>query len=192
MRIDAADFFQQAVGHHLIHAAVDAVVEFLAVAGQSHLDDTEGAGLDLLGAEGCVGFPRHVADFEGMDDTLGVFQVNYLVVFGIKQAEFGAEAVEAFLFVAVEHQCARLIVYGRDVVDAFADGIHIHHGTAGQYDDFFFFEQLFKKFHDFRFVLGGAVVIGQAQRAHHVVLHPPELFFGRGGGTYLQLCVQLT
>ena len=113
-------------------------------------------------------------------------------VFRIKQAKLGTEAVEAFLFVAVEHQCARLIVYGRDVVDAFADGIHIHHGTAGQYDDFFFFEQLFKKFHDFRFVLGGAVVIGQAQRAHHVVLHPPELFFGRGGGTYLQLCVQLT
>ena len=36
------------------------------------------------------------------------------------------------------------------------------------------------------------VVVGKAQRAYHVVLHPPELFFGRSGGTYLQVGIQLT
>ena len=86
MRVDPLRFFQQTVRHHLVHAAVDAVVEFGAVARQAHLDDAEGALLVCLRAEGGVGAPRHVADFQGVDDTLRVLQVHDAVVFGVHQA----------------------------------------------------------------------------------------------------------
>ena len=99
MRVDALRLVQQAVRHHLVHAAVDAVVEFGAVAGEAHLDDTEGAFFLGLRAEGGVGASRHVADFQGVDDALGVFQIDDAVVFGVHQAELGAEVLQAFRFV---------------------------------------------------------------------------------------------
>ena len=49
--IHASGFFQEAVLHHDVHPSVDAVVEFLAVAGQPHFDDVERS---FLGATGAV------------------------------------------------------------------------------------------------------------------------------------------
>ena len=172
MGIDAAGFFQQSVGHHLVDTAVDAVVEFLTIPGQTHLDNAEGTLFSLPGAEGSISLARHVADFEGVDDTFGILQVHNLIVFGIEQTKLGTQTFEAFFFVAAQHQRARFAVDGRNVIDAFADGVDIHHGTSSQHYGIFFLEQGFEQFYDFGFVLSGTVVVGQSQCTHKIVFHP--------------------
>ena len=82
-------------------------------------------------------------------------------------------------------------IYGRDVVNAFAYGIHVHHGTAGQEYDFVPGIELLKKLQYFGFILGGAVIVGQLQGADEVMPYPLQLFRGRGGRTDFQVGVKL-
>ena len=60
-----AGFLKEAIGHHLVHAPVDAVEEVGALTAQAELDDAEGALLVRLGAEAGERLPRLVADLQG-------------------------------------------------------------------------------------------------------------------------------
>ena len=130
LRIHLLRLFKQSFLHHLVHTAVDALVEFFAGACESYLNDAEGAGFLLLFAEGGVGLACHHTDLEGMHHATGILLVDNLVVFRVALAELFAEASESFHQQALLQRVARLVVDGRNVVDAIADGVDIHHAAT--------------------------------------------------------------
>ena len=54
-RIESAHLVEQAILHHHVHAPVDSLKEFLTLAAQPNLDDTERTRLALLGQERRIG-----------------------------------------------------------------------------------------------------------------------------------------
>ena len=183
--------FHQPLLHHLLHALVDAAVERLAFAAQTHLDDAKGALLDRCRAETAVGTPRHVADLQRMDDALGVLQVHGAVVVGVEQTQLVAEAVESFSLVAVEQRAARLLIHGGDVVNPLADGIDVHHRTAGEQHGVVGGEEIVEQLQHLLFVAGGAVVVRELQGAHQVVLDAGQLLGGGGSSANGQVGIEL-
>lgn len=191
VRIDAAHFVQQSVGHHLIHPAVNTVVKFLPVTRQANLDNAERPGLRLPGAEGGVGLAGHITDFEGMDDALGILQVDNAVVFGVEQAQLGTQAVEALRLVLTQHQGARFGIDRGDVVNTLAHGVDVHHGTTREQHHLVLRPEGVEQLQYIGFVLGGAIIVGQLQRAHKVMLHPTQLFGCGRCCAYLEVGIEL-
>ena len=121
-----------------------------------------------------------------------VLQVYDFVVFRVQQFQFGTEVLQTFRFVFVQHKPAGFGIYGRNVVNAFAYGIYVHHGAAGQEYDLVPGIELLKKLQYFGFILGGTVIVGQLQCAYKVMPYPLQLFRGRGGRTDLQIGIKLS
>ena len=87
--VHALGFFQKSFLHHFVYSPVDAVVEFLTVSCEAYLDDAERTFLLALSAEGSVGFSGQVSDFEGMNHSFRIFQINDVVIFRVEEFQFG-------------------------------------------------------------------------------------------------------
>ena len=178
--IYAACLLDEAVGDHLVDTAVDAVVELLALAAQTYLDDAEGALLRGARTEGGVGPARHVAYLEGVDDALGVLEVYDAVVLGVEQAEFAHQGFEPLGLVALEQGAAGDVVDRRDIVNPLAHGIDVHHAAAREQQGVVGAEEFVGEAQHIDLVLCRAVVVGELVSTYEVVLHSLLLLL-RGG-----------
>ena len=188
---EGTGLFEEAVGHHLIHAAVDAGEEVGAVAAQPDLDDVEGALLVHRGAEAAEGVPRLVADLQGVEDALRVLEIDLSIVVGVEEAQLTLEGFQAFVIQALVQELAGLRLNRRDVVDTAADRIDIHHGTSAEEKCIVGFEEFFREGEDVGLVARGAVVVRDGERPHEVVFHAGELLRGGGGGADGQVAIEL-
>ena len=192
IRHHTAGLINESIVHHLDNAVVDAVVELLTLAPQPNLDNTKGTLLNGIGAEGGVGATGHVANLEGMDDTLGILEIDHLIVVGVKQTEFGHQGVEPLLLVAFQEGAACHVIHRGDIINPFADGIDVHHGASGEDDHMMLLKEGVEQLHHLLFVAGRTVVVSELKCAHHVVRHASQLVGRRGSGADGQVCVELT
>ena len=183
---------QQAVRHHLVHAHIDALVELFARAGEANLQYAEGAGTAAACSERGVGAARHVADFQGVEDALGVLGVNDCIVVGVEQAQFLHQRFEALALIAFEQRGAGVGIDGGNVVDAVAHGVDIHHAAACEQQRRMGGEESGREAEDVGFVHRCAVVVVDAQRADEVVLAATELLVRRSGCADAHVAVELS
>ena len=120
-----AGFLEETVGDHLFHPLVNALEEVGALATQAELDDAEGALLMGVRAEAGEGLPRLVADLQGMEDALGVLEIDVCVVVGVQELELGLEGVGTFRLQTLVQVAADLRRDGGDIVYAVADGVDV-------------------------------------------------------------------
>ena len=121
-----------------------------------------------------------------------VLQVYVFVIFRVQQFQFGTEVFQTFRFVFVQHKPAGFGIYGRNVVNAFAYGIYVHHGAAGQEYDLVLGIELLKKLQYFGFILGGTCNSRSVAVCYKVMPYPLQLFRGRGGRTDFQIGIKLS
>ena len=126
-----------------------------------------------------------------MYDSTRILAVNDLVVFGVKTAKFFTESLESFVSESLFHQTACLVVDGRNVVDAIADSVDIHHAAASKQGVIASLEKLVEQLEYLLFKERCAVVVVKAEGTYEIVPDSLCLFVCGTCGTYLQFPIDL-
>ena len=179
--VEGASLAEEAVGHHLVDAGVDAAEELFAWADEPDLEDAEGAHFDGTRAEVGVGAAGGAADLDGVDDTARIAAVDFSEVHGVGLSELVEQGVESEALIVRQDGSADVGGYGGDVVDALADGVDVHHRSAGEEDGRVGREKGRKEGQSVRFIACGAVRFGGVEEVDEVV-RDAGAFVGRGGG----------
>ena len=179
--IEGAGFAEEAVGHHLVDAGVDAMEELFAWADEPDLEDAEGAHFDGTRAKVGVGAAGGAADLDGVDDTTRVAAVDFGEVHGVGLSELVEQGVESEVPIVRQDGGTDVGGYGGDVVDALTDGVDVHHRSAGEEDGRVSREKGRKEREGVRFIACGAVRLGGVEEVDKVV-RDAGAFVGRGGG----------
>ena len=179
--VEGAGFAEEAVGHHLVDAGVDATEELFAWADEPDLEDAEGAHFDGTRAEVGIGAAGGATDLDGVDDTARVAAVDFGEVHGVGLSELVEQGVESEVPIVRQDGSTDVGGYGGDVVDALTDGVDVHHRSAGEKYGSMGREKGRKECEGVRFIACGAVRLGGVEEIDEIV-RDAGAFVGRGGG----------
>ena len=146
---------------------------------KTDLHDLERALFLFLLAKGCVSLSRLVAYLQGMDDTAVILPVHYLIMFRVQSFQVFTECFKSLLFVASLHLLTDVLTDGRNIVDAIAYGINIHHAATCQELDRGVLELFVQQLQHFLFIHGRIIIIVNTDAAHEKVLDSLQLLLCR-------------
>ena len=167
--------------NHLLHALVDAVVQFGPFAVQSDLNYAEipfFPGFRTLCGEffaGCI------KNFQGMDDTHRILEIRFMVIFGIYDSQFCPQALDALFLHSGVQRCPQLRVYIRQIVNPVAYSIDVQHGAARHHYHIVRGKQTLQERQDFRLKPGGMVSVKYRMGLDEMMGYLTEDFFSGDG-----------
>jgi len=153
--MEVAGFGFEALLHHEVDTAVDAVAE-VGHGDHTHLDVEGSRGGFLVGDDLRVRLPCHVAHFEGALEADGIAEVNAGVVVRVEELELGAFLLEGHLLQA----CAE---FGRGVGhggDAEAQGVDVEAAAADGEDNVVVYKETVEEVEGVVLVVGDVVRLG--------------------------------
>lgn len=129
----AAGLVEQSGVHHQLHAAVHAVEELLPRVVDVKFHYAERALLCQPGAEGRIGHSGFEADFQGVDGAARIAQVARQAVFRVEAAQAVDNGLQPLIFKDYAAALPHGVADGREEVNAFAEGVDVHHGAAAHH-----------------------------------------------------------